>query len=199
MPVTQIVIATKNPGKVYEIKQILNNSSIGLISLSELPAIPDIEETGATFEENAILKAEEVYKHFGQPCISDDSGLTVDVLNGEPGIYSARYAHENASDDENITKLLNELRKLPAPYAAKFVCSTVYYDGLKRISASGEMPGQIITHKKGNNGFGYDPVFMPEGTGKTTAQLTDEEKNAISHRGKALRALIQRLRDESIV
>ena len=199
MPVTKLVIATKNAGKVYEIKQILNNSAVQLISLSELPDIPDIEETGSTFEENALLKAKAVFEHFGHPTISDDSGLAVDALNSAPGIYSARFAGDEANDDKNIQKLLLELKKLTPPYTAKFICATVYYDGTNKISASGEMPGQICSTPHGTNGFGYDPVFMPTGLEKTTAQLTDREKNAISHRGKALRLLVEKLHMQGII
>lgn len=185
----QIIFASKNSGKIMEVSEILKNANIKLLSLLGVDDSPKIIESGTTFEENAKIKAVEVYNAFQIPAIGDDSGLSVDQLNGKPGVYSARYAGENATDDENNGKLLMELQNFPEPHFAKFICSAVYYDGKNFLSAYGELKGRIINSPHGENGFGYDPLFLPDGYSKTTAEISLEEKNKISHRSIAFNAL----------
>jgi len=183
----KIFIASKNKGKIKEIKFCLDGLNIELFSLLDTPDIPDIAETGKTFEENAWLKAEQVYKLTGIPVIADDSGLEVDYLNGEPGVYSARYAGEIASDDDNCNKLLSKLENIEFDKrAATFCCVIVYYDGFNKKVFVGKCSGHIITYQRGEKGFGYDPLFVPDGYSSTFAELDPETKNTISHRGKAL-------------
>jgi XTP/dITP diphosphohydrolase len=185
----KIIFATKNPGKIREVNDILKTDSIKLVSLLELDDVPDIIEDGLTFEENAKIKAEIIYKTYGIPAMGDDSGLTVEQLDGEPGVFSARYAGENATDEENNDKLLYVLNSYSEPHHARFVCSAVYFDGSKFLTAYGEVKGQIIKKPRGNNGFGYDPLFLPDGYTMTSGELSMEEKNKISHRAKAFKKL----------
>lgn len=185
----KIVLASKNRGKIKEVKHILQNSEIELISLLDFEDFPEIEETGTTFRENAVIKAEAVYNRLGIPAIGDDSGLAVDQLNGGPGVYSARYSGENATDEKNNKKLIKELKNFPEPHPAKFVCTAVYFDGRAYITAVGEIAGRIINEPRGENGFGYDPYFLPDGYDITTAEMPLEEKNKISHRSKAFNEL----------
>ena len=183
----KIFIASKNKGKIKEIKYCLSEMDFEFFSLLDTPDIPDIAETGNTFEENAWLKAEQVYKLTGIPVIADDSGLEVDYLKGEPGIYSARYAGENATDDDNCNKLLSKLSDVAGENRkANFRCVIIYYDGVNKHIFEGICNGHIITSKRGENGFGYDPLFIPDGYSLTFAELDAETKNKISHRGKAL-------------
>jgi XTP/dITP diphosphohydrolase len=195
----KILFATKNKGKAYELKQILNSTDIELLLLSDFPEIDDIPETGSTFLENARIKAKAVHDLFGIPVFADDSGLAVDALQGAPGIFSARYAGENATDKDNIDLLLKNLSTYPEPWSARFVCAAIYLEGETECSAIGEMPGRVITERRGLNGFGYDPIFIPDGGIKTTAELTDAEKNAISHRGVAFRKLCAVLREQNLL
>ena len=184
-----VIFASKNSGKIKEVKEILNGSNIKLLSLLGMDDSLKIIESGNTFEENARIKAVEVYNAFRIPAIGDDSGLSVDQLDGRPGVYSARYAGENASDEENNEKLLMELQNFPEPHSAKFICSAVYYDGKNFLNAYGELRGRIINSPHGENGFGYDPLFIPEGYSKTTAEIGLIEKNKISHRSIAFNKL----------
>jgi XTP/dITP diphosphohydrolase len=186
---TRIIFATRNEGKKREVSRIFGNDFIQLITLNDLDDIPEIIESGETFDENARIKAEEVFSRFRIPVVADDSGLLVEQLKGNPGVYSARYAGENASDEENNNKLLEELKNFPEPHHAKFVCSAVYYDGKKLFNASGEVQGRIIMDPRGKNGFGYDPLFVPDGFNKTMGELPLDQKNEISHRSKAFKAL----------
>ncbi len=185
----KIIFATKNDGKVREVKKIFDDDDIELISLNDFDNIPDIDETGNTFEENAKIKAIEIYRMFKIPVIADDSGLSVEQLDGAPGVISARYAGENSNSVENNKKLLRELENFEEPHRAKFVCAAVYFDGKKFITASGEMYGRIIKEGRGNNGFGYDPLFIPDGYSLTNGELELDEKNKISHRAKAFYGL----------
>ena len=186
----KIIFATKNGGKFREVKKLFDSTDIELISLNDFDNIPDIDENGNTFIENATIKAMEIYKLFKRPVIADDSGLSVEALNGSPGVVSARYAGKDASDKENNYKLLKELEKFEEPYKAKFICASVYYNGKELISACGEMHGKIIKEASGGNGFGYDPLFVPNGYDLTNGELELSEKNKISHRGRAVKKLI---------
>jgi len=183
----KLFIATKNTGKIEEIIFCLKGLNIEVRSFLDYPEIPDIEETGRTFEENAWLKAKAVYDIVKIPVIADDSGLEVDYLKSVPGIYSSRYAGENATDDDNCDKLLSVLEGLtPIQKKARFVCVIIYYDGNIKKVFKGVCIGQIINEKRGSCGFGYDPLFVPDGYNQTFAELEPEIKNIISHRGKAL-------------
>lgn len=181
----KIVIATANAGKLKEIKKIFAGLSTQILSLSDFPEIPEIIEDGNSFEENAAIKARTVFEKTGLPAIGDDSGLAVEQLNDEPGIFSARYSGEGATYESNNKKLLQELQKFSEPHPAKFVCAAVYYDGKNKFTERGEVKGRIIKTPRGTNGFGYDPVFVPDGYDITLAEFTSEEKNKISHRAIA--------------
>lgn len=192
------VIASNNPKKVNELNRILNPMGITAKTAKEMGiSLDDVEETGTTFVENARLKARAAFERTKLPCIADDSGLMVDALNGAPGVYSARYSGENATDSANNEKLLAELSQVqPARRTAKFVCviCCILENG-KEIIAHGECIGTIAAKPRGNDGFGYDPLFIVEG-GKSFAQLSPEEKDKISHRGNAIRILKQQLSKE---
>ena len=185
----KIIFASQNTGKVKEVVQILLELNIEIISLADLNEQIDIVEDGDSFEANALIKAKQVYNKFKLPTIADDSGLVVEQLNGAPGIYSARYAGEDGNDKDNNKKLLDELKKYPEPHIAKFVCAAVYYDGQEHHTAVGEFKGRIIDEEKGKNGFGYDPLFVPDGYSITSAEMKPELKNSISHRFNAFNKL----------
>ncbi|MCU7494289.1 MAG: RdgB/HAM1 family non-canonical purine NTP pyrophosphatase [Ignavibacteria bacterium] len=185
----EIIFATGNKGKLREVKAIYHEAGLNIKSLKELTGVPEIIEDGLTFEENARIKAVTIYDLFRIPVIADDSGLAVEQLQGRPGVYSARYAGENATDEDNNRKLLTELSLLPEPHPAKFVCCAVFYDGERCLKAFGEIPGRIIKSPKGKHGFGYDPLFMPQGFARTMAEMDIDEKNKISHRAKAFNLL----------
>ncbi len=183
----RFVVASHNPKKKEELQRILG--PLGIDAYID-PTLEDVEETGTTFEENALLKAESACKQTGCPAIADDSGLMIDALDGRPGVYSARYAGEGATDEQRIAKVLDELKNVPADKrGAKFVSSIccVFPNG-DVLTVRGECPGIIGTTPKGHDGFGYDPVFVVEG-GRTFAELTPAEKDAISHRGNAMRKM----------
>lgn len=187
----KIVFATANAGKVKEIKEILADFSVEVVSLKEMGITADIEENGKTFEENSLIKAREICKLTGFPALADDSGLEVDYLNGEPGIYSARYLGYDTDYDYKNNYIINQLKEAKdAERTARFVCviSLVLPDGREFVK-KGVMEGQIGYEIKGENGFGYDPIFYLPEHGKTSAELSAEEKNKISHRGKALREM----------
>jgi XTP/dITP diphosphohydrolase len=185
----RIIFASKNEGKVREVRKILDDLNVQILSLSDVDYTISIEETGITFEENAKIKADVIYKEYKIPVIADDSGLTVEQLNGEPGIYSARYAGPSAADEENNLKLLKNLEKFPQPHKAKFVCLAVYYFGTDFFTATGEVNGEIIKSPRGTKGFGYDPLFVPDNYDQTMAELKSEIKNKISHRFNAFSQL----------
>ena len=190
----KLFIASKNKGKIEEIKFCLtlgfSGQDIELLSFLDYPEIPDIPETGTTFEENACLKAKAVYDIVKIPVLADDSGLEVDYLNGAPGVYSSRYAGENATDGDNCAKLLKELENAdPDKRTAQFKCVIVYYDGDIMKVFEGICNGTIIYEKRGSGGFGYDPLFVPDGYSQNFAELEPEIKNKISHRGRALQKL----------
>ena len=187
----KIIFATKNAGKFREVAHILGEEYFELLSLNDFNNVGEIVEDGNTFEENAIKKAKYVYGKYGLPVLADDSGLAVEQLNGEPGIYSARYAGENATDEENNLRLIEKVKDLPEPHRAKFVCAAVYYNGNIILNAVGEVIGRLLLEPRGKNGFGYDPLFLPDGYDQTTAELSLDEKNKISHRSKAFRLLFK--------
>ena len=189
----KIIFATKNRGKGEEVNQIFNDINVQIITLSDIIETIGIKETGATFEENALIKAEQVFEKFNMPTLADDSGLVVEQLNGAPGIYSSRYAGEDSNDAANNKKLLEELVSYPHPHKAKFVCSAVYYDGKNTFTSNGEIKGRIIDEERGKNGFGYDPLFVPDNYDKTSAELEPEIKNKISHRYHAFIKLKNRI------
>jgi len=193
------VLATGNQGKVKEMSELLNSFSIEVLPQSQFN-VPDVPETGTTFVENAIIKARHASKLTGLPAIADDSGLEVDFLNGEPGIYSARFAGETATDQDNIDKLLNKLEGImPAQRKARFQCVLVYMRhelDPTPIICQGTWEGSIIETQDGTNGFGYDPIFWVENEQSTSAQLSKQRKSELSHRGKALAELVKLLKQQ---
>jgi len=185
----KLIFATGNKGKLKEVKKIFNSTDYEIISLYDLGDVPEIIEDGDTYEANALIKAKAIYDIHKLPVIADDSGLSVEQLNGEPGVYSARYAGENCTFDDNNQKLVKELAKFDKPHNAKFVCSAVHYDGANITRAFGELHGQIVSEFRGDHGFGYDPIFVPDCSNRTLAEYSSEEKNKISHRAIAFNAL----------
>jgi XTP/dITP diphosphohydrolase len=186
---TKLLIATTNAGKVAEIAELLSDLNYEVLGLADLPqALPDVEETGTTFEANALLKAEYYYAQTGLLSLADDSGLEVDALDGRPGVYSARYAGVGASDAARVAKLLAELRDVPATErTARFVCTIALIGPGVREMFTGTCTGVIADAPRGANGFGYDPVFIEPSAERSFAELTRAEKAAISHRGRALK------------
>jgi XTP/dITP diphosphohydrolase len=191
----EIVIATKNKGKAKEFENLFSKYDFTVKTLLDFPEINDVEETGSTFEENAILKAEAVAKELNRSVISDDSGLIVDALNGRPGIYSARYAGEEKSDEANIDKVLEELQDVPKEKkSARFYCAlAVAVPGRQTYTVYGTCEGEILNERRGTNGFGYDPIFYVNEKNCAMAELSSDEKNSISHRAKALEKLEQQI------
>ena len=188
-----IVLATHNPGKLAELRRILTASrvDVDVADLDDHPDMPDVAETGSTFRDNALLKARAVSAHTGLPAVADDSGLCVDALNGMPGVFSARWSGRHGDDEANLRLLLAQLTDVPADRrAAHFYCAAalVLPSGSEHVT-EGTLYGWLTDAPRGTNGFGYDPIFVPDSSGLTTAQMTAEEKDAISHRGRALRAL----------
>ena len=185
----RIIAATQNAHKLVEIRAITDHFGFELVSQAEAGlADLDVEETGTTFEENSFIKADAICKATGEPAIADDSGLAVDILGGAPGVYSARFAGEHGNDAANRAKLLEELKDvLEGQRGAKFVCviTLVFPDGRKLVSR-GECPGKIGFEEKGEHGFGYDSLFIPEGLEQTFAEVDAEVKNSMSHRARAL-------------
>lgn len=194
----KLVVGTRNAGKILEIQEALAELPFLVTGLPDAE-IPEVEETGVTFQENAILKARYYAEHTGECCIADDSGLEVDALGGAPGVFSARYAGAAATDAENNSKLLAELQGVPAAKrTARFRCVLALVDqdgGL--LLADGVCEGVILNRERGTGGFGYDPLFYMRGQGKTLAEMTVEEKNRISHRGNALKAFKQKMFQEN--
>jgi len=197
----RVVLATRNAHKVAELNRILDDAGFTgeLVGLDEFPGAPDVAETGLTFADNALLKARAIAEYTGLPAVADDSGLTVDALNGMPGILSARWAGKHGDDRANLDLVLGQLADASMRGGA-FVCvaALVVPDGAgvagrKRVAGewttTGVLPGRITREPRGANGFGYDPIFVPAGLDKTTAELAPEEKDAISHRGRAFRAI----------
>lgn len=188
----EILIATRNLGKAKEFEEMFQAQGYTIKTLLDYPEVPDVEETGVTFEENARLKAETIAKEFNTIVLADDSGLKVDALNGQPGVYSARYAGEMKSDAANNAKLLHELYDVPQEKrTGQFHCTLVLAAPNKEsLVVVGELPGEIAAIPRGDNGFGYDPLFFVPEFGKTVAEMSPEEKNQISHRAKAINQLV---------
>lgn len=192
----KILIATTNQGKVAEIRDLVKELSVEFLSLSDMSGIPEVVEDGATFEENALKKARVIAYSTGMATLADDSGLCVDALDGRPGVLSARYAGENASDEEKYTRILEEMQGVPdAARSARFVCALalVAPDGEEKLFR-GVCEGRITREPRGTSGFGYDPIFYFEKAGRTFAEMDMESKNCVSHRGLALKEFAEFLR-----
>ena len=191
---TTLLLATRNAGKLAELQRLLESAVPGVqvIGLRDVDEYPEAPETGATFEENALLKAREAVRYTGLPAVADDSGLTVDALNGMPGVLSARWSGRHGDDDANTALLLGQIADVPDERrGAAFVCAAalVTPDGTEQVLER-RWRGTVIREKRGSNGFGYDPVFVPEGLEVTSAELSPDEKDARSHRGQAFAALV---------
>jgi XTP/dITP diphosphohydrolase len=191
---TRLLLATRNAGKLAELRRLLESAVPGVevVGLKDVDDYPEAPETGATFGQNALLKAREAVRYTGLPAVADDSGLTVDALNGMPGVLSARWSGRHGDDDANTALLLGQLADVPDERrGAAFVCAAalVTPDGTERVLER-QWRGTVIREKRGSNGFGYDPVFVPEGLSLTSAELEPEEKDARSHRGQAFAALV---------
>ena len=194
----KVVLASKNPHKLVEINKITEKFGFELVLQSQLGVDIDVEENGTTFEENSFIKADAVMKATGLPALADDSGIAVDALNGEPGIYSARYGFDPSLDDRGrLELLLKNTEQVPdGQRQAQFVCviTMVTPDG-QVFQARGEIHGELTREPRGENGFGYDPIFFYPPLGKTTAELSAEEKNAVSHRANALKSFYEKLKE----
>ncbi len=202
---TVVVLATRNAAKLRELTRILAaadpaGTQIRLAGLDEYPGAPDVPETGATFEENALLKARAIGRYTGLPAVADDSGLCVDALNGMPGVLSARWAGRHGDDRANLDLVLAQVADVPdARLGAQFVCAAALVvpgsssrepgSGSREWVVTGRVEGRLVRVPRGSGGFGYDPIFLPDGFTQTTAEMTAEAKDAISHRGRAFRAL----------
>jgi XTP/dITP diphosphohydrolase len=199
MAADTVVLATRNAAKLRELARILGaedggtqdrGTQIRLAGLDEFPGAPDVPETGATFEENALLKARAIADYTGLPAVADDSGLCVDALNGMPGVLSARWAGGHGDDKANLELVLAQVADVPgARLGARFVCAAALVTDGGEWVVTGQVEGRLIRAPRGSGGFGYDPIFLPDGFDQTTAEMTAEAKDAISHRGRAFRAL----------
>ena len=191
----KIVLATRNKHKIQEIKTILSDLPLEILTLNDFPDVPELREDGATFQDNSLQKAQAVHQHIKLPALSDDSGLEVFFLNGRPGVRSARYAGDGASDEQNNEKLLGEMRGVaPRRRKAQFRAVLTLLDEKGVEVTEGICAGTLAESGRGTNGFGYDPIFVPSGFSRTYAELTAEEKNQISHRAHALAAMREILR-----
>jgi XTP/dITP diphosphohydrolase len=196
---SRLLLATRNAGKLAELRRLLADAVPGVevVGLADVEDYPEAPETGATFAENALLKAREAVRHTGLPAVADDSGIAVDALNGMPGVLSARWSGRHGDDVANLQLLLGQLTDVPDERrGAAFVCAAalVVPGGLETV-VHGEWTGRIVREPRGSGGFGYDPIFVPDGEQRTSAELSPEEKDAASHRGRAMRALLPHLRD----
>lgn len=194
-----LVLATRNPHKLDEIRRILAGAgaNVDLVSVSRFPDVADVVETGLTFAENALLKATATAAATGLSALADDSGLSVDALNGMPGVYSARWAGRHGDDTANLELLLRQVADVPdARRGAAFVCvAALVTPSGRTVVEEGRIAGRLAHEPRGSNGFGYDPVFVPDGETRTTAEMSPAEKDAVSHRGRAFRALAPNLRE----
>jgi XTP/dITP diphosphohydrolase len=198
MAADTVALATRNAAKLRELARILGaedgahdrGTQIRLAGLDEFPGAPDVPETGATFEENALLKARAIADYTGLPAVADDSGLCVDALNGMPGVLSARWAGGHGDDKANLELVLAQVADVPGTrLGARFVCAAALVTDSGEWVVTGQVEGRLIRAPRGSGGFGYDPIFLPDGFDQTTAEMTAEAKDAISHRGRAFRAL----------
>ncbi len=192
----KIVLASGNLDKVREINALLSNTSYEIVPQSKFNVV-EADETGTTFLENALIKARNAAQHTKYPVIADDSGIEVDALNGKPGIFSSRYAGSNASDRDNLNKLIKNIKGLdPKDCHARFICSMVFLENMNEkdpIVVEGVWEGYVVANPRGKNGFGYDPIFYIPSLSCTSAELSDDKKNELSHRGQALRLLIKKI------
>lgn len=204
-PLARLLIATTNAGKVAEFRALLGDATIYLDDLSQKAKVPEVEETGSSFLENAQIKAAAYALHFDCWAIADDSGLCVDALGGKPGIFSARWASQHNAgegDADNNKLVLEQLKDVPDhERSARFQCAIAVSDEEGRIvmTCQESVEGEMLREPRGTNGFGYDPLFYVPSQGKTSAEMTGDEKHAISHRGKAMRMMIELLRDEGLI
>jgi XTP/dITP diphosphohydrolase len=195
----KILLASRNPKKLEELRRILDPAlpHVEVVGLDDVPHYEEVPESGATFADNALIKAREGHKHTGLPTVADDSGLTVEALNGMPGVLSARWAGSHGDDEANLRLVLDQVSHVPDDrLGAAFVCAVAYVDDAGEILTGGRMPGHLVREPRGTNGFGYDPIFVPDGHDQTSAELSVPEKDAISHRGQSLRKLAARLAAE---
>jgi len=199
-----VVLATRNAAKLRELTRILGaedsgGTQITLAGLDEFPGAPDVPETGATFEENALLKARAIARYTGLPAVADDSGLCVDALGGMPGVFSARWEGGHGDDRSNLELVLAQVADVPdARLGAQFVCAAALVvpgSASREWVVTGQVEGRLVRVPRGSGGFGYDPIFLPDGFDQTTAEMTADAKDAISHRGRAFRALAPFIRD----
>ncbi|GAA2878086.1 RdgB/HAM1 family non-canonical purine NTP pyrophosphatase [Pseudonocardia halophobica] len=191
----KILLATRNAGKLVELRRLAEGSGVEVLGLADVAEFPEAPETGATFAENALAKARDAAAATGLPSVADDSGLAVDALNGMPGVLSARWVGRHGDDLANLNLLLGQLADVPDERrGAAFVCAAalVVPDGPEEV-VHGEWRGRLVRAPRGSNGFGYDPIFVPEGEERTSAELSPDEKDAASHRGRAFRALLPHL------
>ena len=191
---SKLLLATRNQGKIVEFRRILDALAPGeieLVGLDQFPELHDVDETGTTFQENALLKAREMSEATGLPAIADDSGLCVDALNGDPGIFSARWAGKHGDNRANLEKVLDQLQDIPdSQRSAYFICvAALHLPNGDTHCEEGRFHGWILRSPVGENGFGYDPIFRPDGLTISSAQMSAEDKDSMSHRGKALRAI----------
>jgi XTP/dITP diphosphohydrolase len=191
----KVLLATRNAGKLVELRRMLVDGPVEVVGLADVPEFPEAPETGATFAENALAKARDAAAATGLPSVADDSGLAVEALNGMPGVLSARWCGRHGDDLANLELLLGQLADVPDERRrASFVCAAaLVVPGGQETVVHGEWPGRIVRAPRGTNGFGYDPIFVPEGEERTSAELSPEEKDAASHRGRAMRALLPHL------
>ncbi|KUH80321.1 MULTISPECIES: RdgB/HAM1 family non-canonical purine NTP pyrophosphatase [unclassified Mycobacterium] len=196
---TELLVASRNPKKLAELRRVLEAAGVSgltLLSLDDVPAFDEAPETGATFEDNAVAKARDAYRATGLATVADDSGLQVDALNGMPGVLSARWSGRHGQDAANTSLLLAQLADVPDERrGAAFVSACALVSAAGETVVRGEWPGSIVREPRGEGGFGYDPVFLPEGSARTAAELSPAEKDAASHRGRALALLVPALRE----
>jgi XTP/dITP diphosphohydrolase len=194
---TELLVASRNRKKLAELRRVLDGAGVAmtLLSLDDVAPFDEAPETAATFEENALAKARDAFRASGLPAVADDSGLEVDALNGMPGVLSARWSGRHGEDRANTALLLAQMADVPdARRGAAFVSACALVSPAGGVVVRGEWPGSIVRQPRGDGGFGYDPVFLPSGSDRTAAELTPEEKDAASHRGRALAALLPALR-----
>jgi XTP/dITP diphosphohydrolase len=193
--VIPVLLATRNPGKLAELRRMLDDGPVRVLGLADVPEFPEAPETGATFAENALAKARDACAASGLPAVADDSGLAVDALNGMPGVLSARWCGRHGDDVANLELVLGQLGDVPdARRGAAFVCAAaLVLPGGGEVVEHGRWRGRLVRAPRGGNGFGYDPIFVPDGDTRTSAEFSAPEKDARSHRGRAMRALLPHL------